>query len=58
MEGYVQDLTNHIQYQQTFPEPGEEIEEDAKTIDIEYVLSDMAAHSLIECLKSRPTILW
>lgn len=42
LEGYVQDLTNHIQlYQQTFPEPGEEIEEDAEAIDIEYVLSDM-----------------
>jgi adenylate cyclase len=42
LEGYIQDLTNHLQlYQQTFPEAGEEIEEDAEAIDIEYVLEDM-----------------
>jgi adenylate cyclase len=42
LEGYVQDLVNHLQlYQQNFPEPGEEIEEDAETIDIEYLLEDM-----------------
>ncbi|MBW4512809.1 MAG: CHASE2 domain-containing protein [Scytonematopsis contorta HA4267-MV1] len=42
LEGYIQDLTNHLQlYQQTFPEAGEEIEEDAEAIDIEYVLEDI-----------------
>ncbi|BAZ16872.1 integral membrane sensor signal transduction histidine kinase [Calothrix sp. NIES-4071] len=42
LEGYVQDLVNHIQlYHQHFPEPGEEIEEDAETIDVEYILEDM-----------------
>ncbi len=39
---YVEDLTNHLQlYQQTFPEPGKDIKNDAKTIDIEYLLEDM-----------------
>ncbi len=42
LQGYIQDITNHLQlYQQTFPQPGSDIEEDAETIDLEYLLEDM-----------------
>ncbi len=42
IEEYIGDLTNHMQlYQQTFPEAGDDIEDDAETIDLEYLLEDM-----------------
>jgi adenylate cyclase len=42
LEGYVQDLTNHLLlYQEVFPNPGDQIEENAEEIDIDYVLEDM-----------------
>ncbi len=38
----VQDLINHLRlYQEKFPNPGEEIEQDALDIDLDYSLSDL-----------------
>lgn len=42
LQDYYQDLTNHLQlYQQTFPNPGNEIKKDAEAIDLEYLLEDL-----------------
>ena len=42
VEGYIQDLTNHLElYQQKFSTPEAEIIEDAEEIDLEYLLEDL-----------------
>jgi adenylate cyclase len=42
IKDYLQDLTNHLElYQEKFPDPGDEIAEDAETIDLEYLLEDL-----------------
>ncbi len=50
-EDYVQDLIEHLNlYQEKFPEPGEEIEENAEEIDLDYVLKDLP--QLISSMKT------
>lgn len=42
IKDYIQDLTNHLElYQEKFPDPGDEIAEDAEAIDLEYLLEDL-----------------
>ncbi|MDY7024097.1 MAG: ATP-binding protein, partial [Cyanobacteriota bacterium] len=44
IENYLQDLIEHLQlYQQAFPEPGEEIEEHAEEIELDYLLEDCSS---------------
>ncbi|MEL7034175.1 MAG: AAA family ATPase [Cyanobacteria bacterium J06592_8] len=50
-EDYVQDLIEHLKlYQEKFPEPGEEIEDNAKEIELDYVLEDLP--QLISSMKT------
>jgi len=42
LSGYITDLTNHLLlYQKTFPQPPDELVENAETIDLEYILEDL-----------------
>ena len=42
VEDYIKDLLEHLElYQQKFTEPGEEIEEHAEEIDLEYLIEDL-----------------
>ncbi len=42
VEGYIKDLLEHLElYQEKFPSPGDEIEEHAEEIDIEYLTEDL-----------------
>ena len=46
----VEDLINHLRlYQEKFPNPGDEIEQDALDIDLEYALSDLP--KMLESMK-------
>ncbi|MBE9040884.1 GAF domain-containing protein, partial [Oscillatoriales cyanobacterium LEGE 11467] len=49
-ENYLEDLSGHLElYRQQFPQPGEEIEENAEDIDLDYLIED--APKLIESMK-------
>ncbi len=42
VQEYLQDLKNHLQlYQQVFPDPGEEIQQNAEEIELDYLLEDL-----------------
>lgn len=42
MQQYIQDAIEHLKlYQEKFPDPGSEIEENAREIDLEYMLEDL-----------------